>query len=723
MESNDLSLDAQEAQLREALAEIQRKKAEIARIKAEEDARRAREEMLRRPVIVRVASLSGGMVLVKNDYREDLVEYFRNVPGRSYNGAGMNGFPLKEWLGRVEKDLMCFENVTIEYAPGVREIIDYELNTPVWFVDIAQKRIKLVPGPRYNTYDVRDIPGCEWQGYNAPEKKYFTLPLAEGWRLFEKLQKIEGVVWSDEAREFVMHQVEMRGMLDKVGLAEDWDYDAGFVNGLKLRPFQRVGCAFVEATGGRALLAYDMGLGKTPMSLAYAWKNKFRTIIVCPASLKTNWCRQILKFTGQTPNVMMGAEPSNSDLITLLTSQNLFTVINYDILGRVAAFTKTTTDQEGFKHESNERRFFWVEAINMSKPDLVVFDESHYIKNSDSNRSVAARMIKCDRILHMTGTPVLNRPGELWPLLTTLAPDTFPSEETFINQYTIDGKRARNVEALRESLKSIMIRRRHQDVRKDMPPKNIVEEPHDLSDKAKKLYTKVLNGVYESIAEWDAKGRGGGQQEVANILVQIQRLKQICAIDKVQHTADLAVEIADSRVEDPHPKVLIFSQFKASAFSIAQRLGSEALCFVSRGRDDFKTADDRTRDALVQQFQSDPSIKFLVVTEKTAREGHDITKAGTVIFNDLFWTPANHEQAEGRAYMRESDPHGIDSYYLITDKNGEGYEIEEWIWALLKMKRGVINETVEAVEGARDDSVAMQLIEKMRESMWTRKTR
>lgn len=703
-------LDSQERQLRLRLDEISKERTRLAEAE--------RVAAMTRPVTVHVKDFAGAMVIVTAPYRDDLLEVWKTTPGRMYRGSQENAIPIIEWEAHTKKRLLALPSVSITYGDGIASAIMMHLNAPTWMIDISDKRFKIAPGPRHDATVLRDIPGCQWQ--SDPNKRYFTAPLSEAWRIYDALSKTEGVVYSDAAKDFTLKQVEARASLDKVGLAEEWDYDADFIGGHKLRPFQGVGCAFVEASGGRALLAYQMGLGKTPMSIAYAWKNKFRTLVICPASLKANWCRQVAKFTGVSPTVLTGSKPTKYDIVSLLTDKHPFTVINYDLIGSVSEYDDIKQDAEGYDHVQHMRRFLWVEAINLAKFDLVIFDESHYIKNTDSNRSQAARGLTCGRIVHMTGTPVLNRPGELWPILTMLAPDTFPSEERFIAQYTIDGKRARNVDQLQEALKSIMIRRKHSDVKKDLPPLDRITEYHEISPKALKLYNRVLAGVYERIADYDARGRGG-ESNVANILAQIMRLKQVCAIDKIDETAELATEIYDSADEaDPHRKVLIFSQFKACAYAISRRLGQEALCFVSRGANDFVTANDATRDALVQQFQNDPNIHYLVVTEKTAKEGHDITAAGTVIFNDLFWTPANHEQGEGRAYMRESDPHGITAYYMITEKS-QGAEIEEWIWELLKMKTNVIEQTVEGVEGSRDASVAMDLIAKIKESMWARK--
>lgn len=704
------NLDELEAQLRASLAEVARKRDEIRRI---EQARIA-DEKANRHIVVSVKDFAGGMVITHSDYRDDLLATWQLSRKRMFRGNGENAIPVGDWA-IVLASLTTLPKLDIIYRPGVEEAIHKHLYAPVWEISLDQRVIKATPGPRYFASDLAQVPGIEWKNQQGG---FFTVPMSEAWRLYEALKNVEGVVYSEEAREFTIKQVEQRAMLDQIGVATDWEYDPGFANGHTLRPFQRVGCAFVEATGGRALLAYEMGLGKTPMSIAYAWKNKFRTVIVAPASLKANWARQIFKFTGINPVVLTGAEPLKHDLITMLTSPSPFTIINYDILGRLTEYDDVKKDTEGFDHVEHKRKFLWVEAINMSRPDLIIFDESHYIKNTDSNRSQAAREMKAPHILHMTGTPVLNRPGELWPMLTMLDPATFPAEQTFISQYTVNDKKVMNVDKLKEALKTTMIRRKHSDVRKDMPPKNRITEYHDLSPKARKLYLKILQGVYERIEAYNASGKHGGEDGIANILVQIQRLKQVCAIDKVDRTAELATELHESASEERHNKVLIFSQFKATTYAIAQRLGHEALSFVSRGKSDFVTASNEKRDRLVQQFQTDPKIKYLVVTEHTAKEGHDITEAGFVIFNDLFWTPASHDQGEGRAYMREIDPHGITSYYLITDK--ESGEIEEWVWELLGLKTDVINQTVEGVEGARDVSIAMALIERMRETMWSR---
>lgn len=729
------SLDDEERELMlklEAIRKTRREEQEKLNAVALEHARQQRME---KPVHLKVIALSGAMVVTEGDTRDDVLEIMRAVPGRSYRGNRENMIPLAEWKGFLTK-LAELKNVAVTCTEKVQAELDWYLNAPSWLIklDTNKRWLNCVYGPRTNHQPMYAVPGAEHKG----DSRMWRVPLTEGWRLFERLESVEGVVYEDEVQKLIVGQVEARAKLDKIAQMErgekylDYDFDDAYskspnpkvdfpTGSSKLRPFQEVGAEFIDIAGGNVMLTDEMGLGKTWQVMAYAIKNNYRTMVICPASLKPNWAREIRKLTGgKRATVLQGAEPTQYDLIKFLTEPPQFSIINYDIVGRVLKVKKETVDAEGFTHIDNQERFLWVELINMCKPDLVIVDEGHYIKNTDSNRSQAVRELKCPRVVFLTGTPVLNRPGELWPMLTMISPEQFPAHETFLNQYTYDGKTARNVEELRTLMRPLMIRRLKKDVEKELPPINRMNEYHELSPKAMKLYRKIESGLYDKMAEFDVKGQGSSESQIiTNILAQIQRLKMVCAIDKVDQTAELAQELYDS-TEGPHKKVLIFTQYKACAFAIWQRLADsgEALCFVTKGRHDFHTADNEERDRLVQQFQNDPKIKYLVVTEKTTKEGHNITAAGHTIFNDLFWTPAGHDQAEGRAYGRMSDSHSINSYYMITDMDGES--IEEWIMELLAEKLAMINEVVEGVESSRDVSVVMALIEKMRSSMWKR---
>lgn len=692
--------DSMIAKLQESLALAQKKKEDLKKV---------------RPIIVRLRALVGNMVIIHiSDYRLDVNNLLQSIPQRSYNASKQeNSIPIAE-LDAFLKNVKALPSVSILSNQGVNEAIHEYLYASPFTVTIDKKiKVKLnrtaSPGYFY------EIPGFEYDR----EKRVMYFPISEGWRFHKVVSDyniLEQVVFEGDSNEVIAKQIEDRYRLDTIALAEDVP-DFPEIPGLKnviLRNFQKVGIKFFDLNGGSGICADEMGLGKTLQMIALAMLKGWRCLIVTPASLKVNWIREIAKFTDEKVYELAGTTPDLYDVSYIVANKPRFVIINYDVIGRSVKIDNSYKDANGYYHEKIETKFPWIEILNFCNFDLCVYDEAHYIKNKDSQRSVGARMLQAKHVVGLTGTPILNRPGEFWPILHILDPKTFPAYETFLKQYTTDGRYAKNVEELRELLKPIMIRRLKRDVIKELPPINRINHYHELTPKAQKLYNKVLDGLYTTLSEWNPKN-AGQTEEIANILVKIMRMKQVVAIDMIPSTAELATEIHDSTGK----KVLIFSQFKPVSFGINQRLGGESVGFVDRtAGGEFVTVDDTERQNRIDSFQNDPSIKFLNVTEKTAKEGYNITAAEVVIFNDLFWTPAAHQQAEGRAYGRLSNLHPIDSYYRIAVDT-----ISEWIMKLLDEKLSVIEHVVEGVNKSRisaDESVFMELVRGIKEGMWTR---
>ena len=260
-----------------------------------------------------------------------------------------------------------------------------------------------------------------------------------------------------------------------------------------------------------------------------------------------------------------------------------------------------------------------------------------------------------------------------------------------------------------------MIRRLKKDVVAELPPINRVFRWTELSPKAEKMYARVLEGIYETLAEW-APNAAGEEKQVMNMLVQLMRLKQICSVDRIDFVAETAVEINDSLEErtngehkDNSHKVIVFSQFVPIARAIAARLGNEAACITGE-------LNQAQRNEVIEKFKTDPSIRFLVATDKVASEGLNLQEAHAVVFADLLWTPAGHEQCEGRAYGRLADLHGIDSYWCAASDT-----VDEQILKLLQRKMGVINQVVEGMDAERQTSVVKELLTMMKDEMGRRK--
>lgn len=727
MSENAKSLDEMERELQELIAtrqELDRKVVELhdrqraahraaeverARLAQEAENLRRKQE-LERPTEIRVCDFNGFFANVKilPEDRSDVSNILRTIYGRERDDyTGVHRIPAESFAS-FRNSVLALPNVKVTHLLGVESKIREYQNAPEYKIDFDERYFKVVPHPKAASFPLRDIPGAEWYR----DKNLWTIPLTEGWRLFQNLEPItankdgRGVVWSPKALALVESEIERRSKLDAVALKLDSNIEVKFQNGYELRPFQRVGIEFIDLAKGRALLADQMGLGKTWQALGFAVLRDLRTVIVCPAHLKANWAREIYNLTGQHPSIMQGREPDQFAVETFLIKKPKFTIINYDILStRVETPPVETKDEKGIIHvKPKADRWLWADLINMSKPDFVIVDEAHYTKNTSSNRSKAVRLLTSEHRLPMTGTPILNRPGEYWALLNWVRPDLFPSEERFLNQYTHNGKTPKNVAQLREILKSIMLRRLKKDVVAELPPINRITQLHELSPTAIEQYKKVLEGVYKAI---DDAGNEI-QKNITSILVEIGKLKEVCAHDTVDRTVELAGELYDTEQDATdsklgNKKVLIFSQYKSVVRRIAAGLGHEAIYWT--GDTPFE---ERTR--LENEFQNNPDVHFLVISLMTGQTGLNLTAAGHVIFNDLYWTPAAHAQAEERAYGRLSNMHGADSYYIVCVRT-----IMEWIQEMLAAKLEVINLTVEGIDAERDPSIGMAIIKRLKE--------
>lgn len=701
-------IDPQESIERE-IAELERREAELRAKKSELLTKQRELEKIReanKPVSVVFYEFKDGYLKCGSDYRTDLVDVQKSIPTRTFIPPRTNSFHASRvplLLERMGKLL----NVSVEWRDGVREAYEAYVNRPDYAISLEPNAFKIELPTGADTFPVSTITGAIYFRATLTHPLCYRIPLPEGWRIVDALADKGRIDITPEAREFIEKQIKERSALDEIAKLKDTEYDPQFLDGNTLRPFQRVGAKYIE-TVGRGILADQMGLGKTWQALAVAKKNNWTTVVLCPASLKINWAREIFKLTGERPAVFQGSTPNKIDIEELLIKRPKFSIFNYDIIGRKVDEHVETKDTEGYLHVQEKERWLWVELINVFKPDLIVLDEAHYIKNLGSQRSRASRLLNAPRILAMTGTPVLNRPEELWPILNILDKKAFPESEDFMRRYSDGRNGVRNVDELREIMKSKMIRRLKKDVISDLPPVSRINEYHELSAKARKLYNRVLDGVYTLLNEW-VPGSAGYEKAVPNILVQIMRMKQICAYDKMDRTAEIATEIYDG-VRDENgnakwKKVIIFSQFVSAVHGIEKRLGGEAVAITGE-------QEQWERMKLVDQFQTDPSVHFAVCSTKAVSEGLTMTAAGSVIFNDQMWTPAAHEQAEGRAYGRLNDAHEIDSYWVVAENT-----IETYILETLAAKMNMIDKVVEGYEKIRDTSIAMDLIQKLKDRL------
>jgi SNF2 family DNA or RNA helicase len=636
--------------------------------------------------------------------RPDIDNYLKGTPNRSQTRAGLNNTVGVRYWPALRDNLAKLPGVTFRYAMGVEDSINEILTGAHFKVDIIDGRFHVLPTAMcINDWKLNNLPSTNKRAGDW----HYTIQLVDTPHLVEAL-KDENVDYSPKAQEYIEHQIRLRAAIDELALKEDFpELKVPFIDGLDLKAFQRVGVAFTELVGGNAIIADEMGLGKTIQAIAYFIRNNLRVVIICPASLKTNWWRMIKQFTGIEATVLSGVYPENDTLVYLINNNPQIIIINYEMMGKAIEEEKEEIDPiTKFKTIKKSKRWLWVEAINMFiKPDLIVTDESHKLKNVDSRRSQASRHLKAPRFLCLTGTPIVNRPGELWPLLALVAPELYPNYEQFLFRYSPDKKSVHNVHELRENVKPYVLRRNKKQVIKDLPPINRIMEWHDLTTEARQRYQLALDGVYQVLSTYNPSA-AGEEWKITHILAQLIRLKQITTEDKLDAVAEHVTNIVDqSDPDERNNKVIVFSQFQGSVNGLVARLNEVGVA----GFDG--TTSQHRRTEICDRFQNDDRTKVLVTTTQVAGEGLTLTRAGDIVFTDLMWTPAAHEQAEARAYGRVNDLHSVNSHYFLATNT-----IDEDIWELLAFKTDIINQVVDGVNEARihDQSLVKELIMRLK---------
>lgn len=451
------------------------------------------------------------------------------------------------------------------------------------------------------------------------------------------------------------------------------DFD---VPGLKLPllPFQRAGVEFLEKANGRAILGDSMGLGKTPQTLAYLQLHpEMRpAIIVVPASLKINWQREITRFmsTDDRVSILSGTKAHDLDLI----GASIY-IINYDIL------------------ES------WLDKIIVAKPQVVVYDEAHYMKNRKSIRNHAGKKLSkvTPKTICLTGTPITNRPAELWPLLNMVDPVAWPNFFKFAQHYCNasqtgfgwDFNGASNLDDLHERIKPWMVRRQKSEVLKELPDKRHATVVIEFDERQRQNYNAVLSGAINVIRNTQAS------HNPVNVLAEIERAKQATIYGKL--TAAIAwVE----NFLDTNGKLVVFCTHQFVVDALMEHFGEIAVKVTG------EITGQQRQDA-VDKFQNDDTCRLFVGNIKAAGVGLTLTAASDVAFIEYPWTPGDLTQAIDRTH-RIGQTESVTVWYLVADGT-----IEEEIVNLLQAKAQIIGQAIDGNAQAMDVNILGELVKSL----------
>ena len=390
-----------------------------------------------------------------------------------------------------------------------------------------------------------------------------------------------------------------------------------------------------------------------------------KMLVICPATLKINWKREIENYSDKTIFIAEGKNYSEEHDIV---------IVNYDIL-------KNFHD---IKNRENS-------LILKSNFDLVIIDESHYIRNAQAQRTKLINDIVKDieRLWLLTGTPMTSRPIDYYNLLNLVDNPTAKNWLAYVIRYCAGyqfkvGNRkvwnvmgASNLEELRDRTSTTILRRLKENVL-DLPDKIIT--PVYLRLKSKD-YEDVMGEYYD----WYDKN----PEESKSLTVQFTKLtkvRQIIANEKVTQTIELAENIIEQG-----KKVIIFCNFTESLNRICEHFGKSAVKLDG-------SMTKTSRQHSVDEFQTNEKIKVFVGNIKAAGVGITLTAAEAVIFNDLSFLPSDHAQAEDRAY-RYGQKNNVLVYYPIYDNSIEGI-IYDIINEKKKVIATVMGDNVDTTEAA-----------------------
>lgn len=669
---------------------------EIAELEAK--LQEAKKKKTLQPKIVNIYRFNRntGKVYVKlSDVHYGVVEILRRTPGRIYiAGDNDNSIPAKQipsFIQAIESLPKDTNPVELTWHPSTKDAFDKFMAMPDMYLSLLDEKslVRIELGPDMidqRLYLSGDIQSLTFK----PETNSYTLGLPEVWKFPKAIQgyyKNKKIEYQPELIEIINEQLKKQEEMATIATAMDWpEVKNPFIDGYDLKPLQRVAVKFSEMTEDKCVVAYPMGKGKTAIAAAIHELRQYKkTLVICPAPAKTNWVREIKKFTGKDAFILYGATPSEEIIDELIRHQgHQFYIINYDIMARA-----TVEDKE---QDISVNK--WSMVLQLARFDLMVIDEAHRIKNTDSKRSRAVTALNSiPHIISLTGTPIVNRPSELYPLLFLADPKSFANETSFSNQFMYADGSPKNTSQLKQLLTRYMIRRTPE----QFGEHEVTRIPFhkELSPQARENYKKILEGVYISLRNPNY------QRDITSILAELTRCKQTCANDNVETSADLALEA----LEETDKKVLVFSQFKEPQATIRNIIGNSAA--IING----EVSNDR-RYELIDQFQDPKSSLKVIITNIT--EALTLTEAHTVIFNDLWWTPKDHSQAEGRAFNRTNDPHGGNSYWVQNDRT-----IDDFLIDLLHKKMAIFKEVIDGVvsEGESQGSLAMELINHLRQGL------
>ena len=456
----------------------------------------------------------------------------------------------------------------------------------------------------------------------------------------------------------------------------------------KLYPYQVEGVAFLAANR-RALLADDMGLGKTLQSIAAAnWlmsnAGVVRTLVICPASLKQQWAREIEKFTEHPAHIIQGTPETRS---VQYRQGNGFYIINYELVLRDLSVIQSKLS-----------------------PDLMILDEAQRIKNWRTKIASTIKQIPAQYAFVLSGTPLENRLEDLFSLMQVVDPHLLGPLWRYLIDFHITDERGkvlayRNLAELRRRLEPVMLRRDRRLVSGQLPKRIDQQIDIELTKEQRELHDDALStaGRLANIA----KRRPLTPSEQNRMMAALQMARMACnaagLVDKETQGSPKLDEVENLINElcvQSGQKAVIFSQWKLMTDIVELRLRKMGVGFVHL-HGGIPTSH---RGKLMDSFLNDDAVQVFISTD-AGGVGLNLQSASVVINLDMPWNPAILDQRIARVH-RLGQKNTVQSILIIA---ADSYE--QHVASLVRGKRDLFDNVVDP-EGTEDTvGVSKKLLE------------
>lgn len=407
-------------------------------------------------------------------------------------------------------------------------------------------------------------------------------------------------------------------------------------------PYQEKGAEFLAARF-RGYLFDDMGLGKSAQAILAADKVQAENILViCPATARINWGREFRKFQNRarSVNVILSSRQSITDAVGV-------TVVNYDLVHKKAIWNRLI-----------ERKW-----------DVVIIDESHFLKEAEALRTQAVYGHTCDGSLCLvdqaiyvwvlSGTPMLNNPLELWPMLHALTPQAIEyngkplSWWQFLNRYCVYKEdkwqkikivKGRNLEELNGRIKPYFLRRLKKHVLKDLPPVTVSCFAMDVGGTFSHLKELESHPEVQVLREWLEQGKELTLDQWSTLL-DSEHMATLCRYTGIIK-AQAVVELLKDELECGLDKIVLMAWHRDAIQIMYEALNSMGYKTVRLWGGDSPKAQQEAIDG----FQNDPEIRVFIGQIAAAGQAITLTAASQLMFVESSWSPTINDQVRDRVH-------------------------------------------------------------------------